>query len=128
MVQNEYSLDPLSKYLKKHPNAKNSELYNICNAETKSQKSTVRTKKGRLLKRKSGAKSDTDLPGPMEKLSSEDLEKRIVNALNRHPDNAQILGKAIEFFIKVKAKTDTMEGEVDMELLKEIGLKITDSS
>lgn len=125
MIQIQYSLDPLSQYLKEHPNAKNKELYNICHAETNSQKAGVRRKKGTLLKRKN---SDTDLPGTMKKLSSEDLEKRIVAALNRHPDNAQILGKAIEFFIKVKAKTDTMESDLDMELLKEIGLKITDSS
>jgi len=123
MIQKQYSLDPLSGYLKDYPNAKNKQLYDICNAETNSQKSGVRRKKITLLKRKSG----TGTPGPMQKLSSEDLEKRIVDALNRHPDNAQILGKAIEFFIKVKAKTDTMEGELDMELLKEIGLKITDS-
>jgi len=64
----------------------------------------------------------------IENLSSEDLEKRIVDALNAQPNNAQLLGKAIEFFIKVKSKTETMDTDLDMELLKEIGLKITDSS
>ena len=120
MIQNNYSLDPLSGYLKEHPNAKNKALYNICNAETNSQKSGVRRKKTTLLKRK----RDTDPPGPMQKLSREDLEKRIVAALNRHPDNAQILGKAIEFFIKVKGKTETISDTIDMEALRQIGVNI----
>ena len=87
---------------------------------------------------KSNNKPDTETGGStqplppihesIENLSSEDLEKRIVDALNTQPNNAQLLGKAIEFFIKVKSKTETMDTDLDMELLKEIGLKITDSS
>jgi len=127
MIQDQYSLDPLSKYLKEHPKAKNKELYTICHAENDSQKTAVRTKKSRFLKRKNDTdsrKSDTKSSGPMQKLSREDLEKRIVDALNRHPDNAQILGKAIEFFIKVKGKTETISDTIDMEALRQIGVNI----
>ncbi|GAH39340.1 unnamed protein product [marine sediment metagenome] len=55
-----------------------------------------------------GGEEHSTLPpqGDIEKLSSEDLEKRIVSALNTQPNNAQILGKAIEFFIKIKGKEE----------------------
>lgn len=70
------------------------------------------------------------LPPPLhediEKLSSEDLEKRIVTALNTQPNNAQLLGKAIEFFIKVKGKSETIDEDLDMEALKDIGIITAD--
>ena len=55
-------------------------------------------------------------------LNSETLEKLLVNALKKHPDNANLLGKAIEFFLKIKGKTDAMNEEWDMEELGRIGL------
>lgn len=127
MVQNKYDLTPLENHLKQHPNASYKDLYSLCNATTTTQKSAVRVKKGRLLNRKSDTKFEL---GQVEKLSSEDLEKRIVDALNRHPDNAQILGKAIEFFIKIKGgDTEGLEQEIDMErfLNVDIGREKEDS-
>ena len=120
MIQNKYDLLPLKNHLKQYPNTKNQALYDICNATTDTQKSAVRVKKGRLLK----SKHDTSggHPDPIETLSSEGLEKRIVDALNKQPDNAQILGKAIEFFIKIKGKSDIIDESFDMEELKRLGL------
>ena len=62
----------------------------------------------------------------IEKLSAEDLEKRIVAALNSQPNNANLLGKAIEFFIKIKGKSETIDDDVDMEALKKIGIITAD--
>jgi len=78
MMHKEYSLDPLSKYLNEHPNAKYSELYSICNAKNNNQKTAVRNKKNRLLKRKSGAKSN----GEITSLTPESIEKLIKDKLN----------------------------------------------
>ena len=86
---------------------------------------------------KSKKKNDTETGGSttplppiqedIEKLSSEDLEKRIISALNTQPNNAQLLGKAIEFFIKIKGKVETIDESFDMEELRRLGL-ITDVS
>lgn len=63
----------------------------------------------------------------IEKLSSEDLEKRIISALNVQPNNAQLLGKAIEFFIKIRGKEEEIDDNIDMEALREIGITSTSS-
>jgi len=121
IAQKTYSLKPLETFLKEHPTASNKELYIICNAITPSQKSSVRAKQLRLSKKKNGA----ILPGnksKVEKLSSEDLERRLINALDRQPDNANLLGKAIDFFIKVKDKASEMEEEIDIKELINLGL------
>lgn len=86
---------------------------------------------------KSNKKSDTETKGEqhstppltvvIKKLSSEDLENRIVAALNKQPTNAQLLGKAIEFFIKVKGKEEEIDESIDMEALREIGITSTSS-
>ena len=102
MVQNKYDLSPLKNHLKQHPKAKNQALYDICNASTDTQKSAVKVKKGRLLKTKHATPNGP--PGPIETLSSEGLEQRIVDALNKQPNNAQILGKAIEFLLKLRVR------------------------
>jgi len=91
---------------------------------------TIQTPKHKNTKSKN--KLDTEpegstTPPPLihktiEKLSEEDLEKRIVTALNSQPNNAMILGKAIEFFIKIKGKTDTIDEDINMEALKQIGI------
>ena len=100
MIQNKFNIKLVKEYLKNHPKASNKDLYKYCNARTKSQKSNVRRKKLQLLKQKVDT-SGTD-PLKIESLSFDNLEKRIVDALNRYPDNAILLGKAIDFVIKVK--------------------------
>jgi len=126
MIQNKYSLDPLSEYLKTHPNAKNKELYDICNATTNSQKTGVRRKKGTLLKRRN---NDTKPPEIIDSLTSENLEKIIVNSING--DNSIKESKirlAVDYFIKVKGKTEEIEDNIDMEALREIGITSTSRS
>jgi len=58
-------------------------------------------------------------------LSAEYLEKCLTSALNKHPENPNLLRTAIEFFIKIKGKTDAIDDDLDMEVLKQIGIKIT---
>lgn len=82
---------------------------------------------------KSNKKPETSIKGgttpssPLNnKLSAEGLEKLIIAALNEQPNNANLLGKAIEFFIKVKGKSETIEDDLDMEALKKIGIITAD--
>ena len=100
MTQNKFDIKLVKEYLKSHPKASNKALYQYCNAKTKSQKSNVRRKKLQLLKQKVDT-GGTDFT-PIEDLSVENLGKRLVEALNKHPDNAILLGKAVDFVVRVK--------------------------
>ena len=114
MIQNKYSLDPLSEYLKKHPNAKNKELYIICNAETNSQKSGVRRKKTTLLKRK----SDDTSSGEITSLTPDTVEKLIRDKLNNKsniPDTQ--IRMALDYLIKLKITDESGMEQLDMEKL-----------
>lgn len=59
------------------------------------------------------------------KLSAEYLEKCLTEALKINPNNPNLLRTAIEFFIKIKGKTDAIEDDLDMEVLKQIGIEAT---
>jgi hypothetical protein len=121
MIQKKFDIKLVEKYLKDHPKAKNKDLYAFTNATTDAQKQNVRRKKLILLKRK----KDTNSGAPGSKtqtLTSADLERRIIEALDRDPNNAQVLGKAIDFFIKVKGKTSEMEEELNIEELINLGI------
>ena len=56
------------------------------------------------------------------RLSSDDLEKRLLMALEINPNNPNLLRTAIDFYLKVMIKSDSMEDEIDMEALKRIGI------
>lgn len=120
MVQNNFDKTLVEKELRINPKVKNKVLYELSNAITDNQKTIIRKLKAKI-------KKSTISPGvasKVVKLSSEDLERRLINALDRQPDNANLLGKAIDFFIKVKDKSSEMKDEINMEMLKEIGLVI----
>lgn len=117
MIQKQYSLDPLSQYLKDHPNAKNPELYSICSAETNSQKTGVRRKKGILLKRKS---NDTESPGEITSLTPDSVEKLIKDKLNNKsniPDTQ--IRMALDYLIKLKITDESGMEQLDMEAFLE---------
>ena len=57
-----------------------------------------------------------------KRLSSDDLEKRLLMALEVNPNNPNLLRTAIDFYLKVMIKSDSMEDEIDMEALKRIGI------
>ena len=115
MIQNKYSLDPLSQYLKDHPNAKNKELYDICSATTNSQKTGVRRKKGTLLKRRN---NDTNTNGEITSLTPESVEKLIKDKLNNKskiPDTQ--IRMALDYLIKLKITDESGMEQLDMEKL-----------
>ena len=115
MVQSIFDKSPIRKQLIINPKTKNKVLYELSNAITNNQKTIVRKLKAKILKGTIPPKNNFS----SEHLTSEDLEKRLINALNSQPNNANLLGKAIDFFIKVRDKKDVMEEEVDItELLK----------
>ena len=79
-------------------------------------------------KNRSTKNHDSPQEGPADggalttRLSSDDLEKRLLMALEINPHNANLLRTAIDFYLKVMIKSDSMEDEIDMEALKRIGI------
>lgn len=130
MVQNNFDKYLIDKPFIKDIKTKNKALYGLSNAITDNQKTIIRKRKKTLLDK---IKKGTIIPpgnnSEITKLTSENLEKRLINALDRQPDNANILGKAIDFFIKVKGTdTEGLDREIDMEgfLKVDIGRKAKD--
>ena len=120
MIQNKYSLDPLSEYLKYNPNAKKKELYDICSATTNTQKTGVRRKKGTLLKRKNNdtGSPGTGSPGEITSLTPESVEKLIKDKLNNKskiPDTQ--IRMALDYLIKLKITDESGMEQLDMEKL-----------
>lgn len=106
--------------------------FNNVRTEWKKKQLKITKNKGKKQKKRKNSQvpainNNNDLDNslkPIKKLTSDDLEKRLIIALNQQPNNANILRTAIDFFIKVKDKSDAMEEEIDMEKLREIGIAI----
>lgn len=125
MKQNKFDIKEVTKRLKINPKAKNKELYQLSHAITDSQKTMVRQKKSVFLKKKKGITNNNPPGSKTQTLTSADLERRILEALDRDPNNAQILGKAIDFFVKVKGiDKEILKEDIDMEMLKDIGILV----
>jgi len=87
---------------------------------------------GMTVNKKEKTQSTKNLISPQEgnsngaplttRLSSDDLEKRLLMALEVNPNNPNLLRTAIDFYLKVMIKSDSMEDEIDMEALKRIGI------
>ena len=125
MKQNKFDIKQVTECLKINSKAKNKELYQVSHAVTDSQKTMVRQKKSVFLKKKKNI-TNSGAPGSgTQTLTSADLERRILEALDKQPNNAQILGKAIDFFIKVKGiDKEILKEDIDMEMLKNLGILI----
>ena len=106
----------------------NKDLYSFCNAQT-----TV--KKQNLRRRKKERKAKTIVSDPPEeksrsgrkKLTWDYIEKLIVDGLEDNPGNIPLIRTASEFYLKVSSKKEILEDDIDMEALKQIGIKISDS-
>ena len=93
---------------------------------------------GLTVKKSSKTKSTNKLISPQEGdtshvpletiLTAEYLEKCLTSALAEHPDNPNLLRTAIEFFIKIKGKNDSIDDDIDMEVLKQIGISLSNSN
>jgi len=76
-------------------------------------------------------KTDTEtegsnIPPPLTTtLSADYLEKCLTAALIKNPGNPNLLRTAIDFFIKIKGKSDDIDDDFDMEVLKQIGISST---
>lgn len=86
---------------------------------------------------KSKEKTDTETRGrttstsPLpkyDKINEKVIEDILLRLVNGGLVDTALVRNMVEFFIKIKSKTDTMEDDLDMEVLKEIGLKITNSN
>ena len=99
------------------PRKSSPKCHNMVGMTVKKSSKTSSTKK-RILPQEGGT-SHTPLT---TRLTSDDLEKRLISALEQQPNNPNLLRTAIDFFIKVRIKSDAMEDEIDMEVLKSIGL------
>jgi len=125
-----YNPKLLEKYLKDYPEASNKDLYEECSAVTSSQKGYIRKKKSRLLN-KNDSKGSIDPGikknlGPINILSAGILEQLICKRLNDAPTEG-LLRIALDFYTKVKGRLDTLDDDIDMEVLKEIGINLQNS-
>ena len=100
-----------------NPNAKNEDFYLFFEANTSNLKGKIRKIKNRIDKKKvSKENSNIEATLGEKKLSAEYIENLIREGLDDNPGNIQLIGKATDFFIKVK--TDKKEGTkqlLDME-------------
>lgn len=125
MKRNKFDIKEVTKRLKIDPKAKNKKLYQLSHAITDSQKTMVRQKKSVFLKNKKIITNNRPPGSKTQTLTSADLERRIIEALNKQPNNAQILGKAIDFFIKVKGiDKEVLKEDINMEMLKNLGILV----
>lgn len=122
MVQKAFNKFLAEKEFRINPKVKNKTLYELSHAITDNQKTIVRKLKAKLKKSTKNISPGNNSKNKTTKLSSEDLERRLINALDRQPDNANLLGKAIDFFIKVKDKESEMEEEIDIGELINSGI------
>ena len=98
----------IREYLIDHPKAKNKDLYLFFEANTDKQKGIIRKIKNRIDKKKKVSNIPPGDNSPGDKLTSEYIEKLIKDGLDDDPKNIQLIGKAVDFFVKVK--TDRKEG------------------
>ena len=105
----------------------NKKLYSFCNAQTKVQKQNLRRRKKQLKEKVIVSNPPEEKSLGRKKLTEEYIENLIVDGLESNPGNAQLIGKATEFYLKISSKKETLDDDLDMELLKKIGIKISDS-
>jgi UDP-2,3-diacylglucosamine pyrophosphatase LpxH len=128
MVQDKFDKKLAEKEIRTNPKAKNKALYALSNAITDNQKTIVRKLKAKLKKGTKIISPPGNNDSKTKKLTEEFIENLIIKGLEDNPGNVQLIGKATEFFIKVKGKATEMEDEIDMEKLKEIGIVIKSGS
>ena len=128
MVQNNFNKTLIDIAVITNPNVKNKVLYELSNAITDNQKTIIRKRKAKIKKgTKPPGKKSPGVSGK-KKLTEEFIEQLIVDGLEANPGNVQLIGKATEFYIKVKNKVSEIEDNIDMEALKEIGINIKSGS
>ena len=147
MIQKKFNVNFVDEYFKVNPSSlnikSNKDLYIYCYAETDAQKQNVRRRKKQIKENKvvsnndkkasddAGEKDETrpsnlsSNSNPGKKLSEEFLENIIRDGLDDNPNNVQLIGKAVDFFVKVK--TDKKEGTKQM-LNMEGFLKLADAN
>lgn len=121
MVQNNFDKSLAKKQLLINSNTKNKALYELSNAKTPNQKTIIRKLKA---KTKKGTKPNVkkSLTNTKQLLTEEYIERKIYDGLEAYPGNVQLIGKATEFFIKVKDKDSEMEEEIDIGELLNLGI------
>ena len=126
------------KYMKDNPNTSNSAIQLKFNDNSANSVKTYRTqwlKKNKLPGPKEGKESvvEKKLKELVEavkytKVNEETIEKTLLELVNMRAIDAGLVRCMIDFFVKIKGKTDEIEDKIDMEALKEIGINITSSS
>ncbi|KKM83157.1 hypothetical protein LCGC14_1312300 [marine sediment metagenome] len=126
------------KYMKDNPDTSNSAIQLKFNDDSANSVKTYRTqwlKKNKLPGPKEGKESivEKKLKELVEavkytKVNEETIEKTLLELVNMRAIDAGLVRCMIDFFVKIKGKTDEIEDKIDMEALKEIGINITSSS
>lgn len=144
MTQKEYNHKLLKEYIRDHPDADNKELYEHCNATTDNQKGYIRKKKSRLLTQKDSRKSpkspkksevgevEAELQELVERIvydniNEDTIEESLLRLANTGKIDSGLVRCMIDFFIKIKSKSDTIKEDINMEQLLQDGLLIKNS-
>jgi len=61
------------------------------------------------------------------KIDVEAIEKALLELLNSGVVTPQVVKNMIDFYLKIGSKKEVLEEDIDMEVLKQIGIEITDS-
>ncbi len=128
MVQKKFDVSLIEKSVKANPNVKNKLLYELSNAITDNQKTIVRKKKAKLKKVQNPPEENSS-GRKYTKINSVTIEAVLLEGANTGNTNLANLARCmIDFFVKIKGKTDEIEDDIDMEALKEIGINIKSGS
>ena len=124
--------------MKDNPDTSNSAIQLKFNDNSANSVKTYRTqwlKKNKLPSPKKGKESivEKKLKELVEavkytKVNEETIEKTLLELVNMRAIDAGLVRCMIDFFVKIKGRTDEIEDKIDMEALKEIGINITSSS
>ena len=127
------------RYMVEHPLTTNQSIK--IEFKTYSENSVMTYRTQWLKENKPDREKGTPGPSPLEKglkdlteavkytkINEETIEKTLLELVNMKAIDTGLVRSMIDFFVKIKGKTDEIEDKIDMEALKEIGINIKNSS
>lgn len=127
-------------YMDKFPYTTNTDIALKFNIYNENSVKTYRTQWLKKSKPKTKGKSEIEKNIVEEKLhelledivytkvNEETIEATLLNLVNAGQLDAGLVRCMIDFFIKIKGKTDTIEENIDMEVLRQIGINVKNNN
>ena len=121
------------KYMEEHPETSNKDIKIIFAQHPVNSVTTYRTQWNKENKAKLPNNKKSSIEEKLkeltedilfEKINEETIEETLLAAVNVGDISTNLIKCMIDFFVKIKGKRDEMEDDIDMEVLKEIGIVI----